>query len=70
MNKRRIYVLHLWSETAEDDASSVSWRLTIEEPHSGKRWGFTVPSALVAFVRTALQEHREETRSNDLGGHP
>ncbi len=56
MNTHRVYLLRIWTEAREELGSGSSWRATLEEPRTGKRWGFTEPAALVAFLEALINE--------------
>lgn len=50
METGRIYMLRVWTEEREERDAPAPWRATLEDPRSGRRWGFTDPEALVAFL--------------------
>ena len=56
MNAHRIYLLRIWAEAREGVSDMASWRMTLEEPHTGRRWGFTEPKALVAFLEALIEK--------------
>ncbi len=47
MNAYHIYVLYVWIEEGDETGS---WRALLEEPGTGKRWGFTDPHNLAIFL--------------------
>ena len=55
------YMLRLWQEKSEE---GVTWRATLESPHTGERRGFASLEALVAFlmeIAISSQTRRSET---------
>lgn len=49
MSEETIYLLCVWTETQDDDGEP-QWRAMLEEPRTGKQWGFSEPEAMVAFL--------------------
>jgi hypothetical protein len=43
----RSYILHLWSA---DQTRAASWRASLEDPHTGERFGFASLEQLFAFL--------------------
>ncbi len=48
------YLLRCWSE------GPGVWRFSVEDPHTGKRRGFTEMAALIAFLETTLCDDGDE----------
>ncbi len=40
------------------DSESSTWRITLEDPHTGKRFGFATLDALFDFLRACTQNRR------------
>ncbi len=51
MNRYHIYLLHIW---IEEEKRGVVVRGALEEPHTGRRWGFDSVESLVACVMRLL----------------
>jgi len=53
MSDQKIYLLCVWTEGQTDErrAAANPWRAVLEEPRTGKQWGFSEPKALVAFLK-------------------
>lgn len=47
----RAFVLRTWQESGQDSAGTGIWRYSLEDPHSGERFGFATIDALVAFLQ-------------------
>ncbi len=62
MDHHHIYLLHVWTEKREDRTRPVLLRVTLEEPHTGRRWGFNEIRGLVNFLEDVLVAHEEELR--------
>lgn len=39
------------------DSESSPWRVTVENPHTGERWGFATLRRFVAFLEDQTGEH-------------
>lgn len=52
------YLLRCWSEGLG------VWRFSVEDPHTGKRRGFTEMAALVAFLEATLSDEGPEERAS------
>ena len=52
------YLLRCWSE------GPGIWRFSVEDPHTGKRQGFTEMAALVAFLEATLCAENPESESS------
>jgi hypothetical protein len=50
------YILRCWAEPAPGEAkSSTATRFSLEDPHTGERFGFTGPEALVQFLQAQVE---------------
>jgi hypothetical protein len=48
-DRYRVFLLRVWRAQG-----STAWRMSLEEPRSGKRYGFTDLSSLMAFLADQL----------------
>jgi hypothetical protein len=48
----RAFVLRTWHESSLEAAETGIWRYSLEDPHSGERYGFATIDALVAFLQS------------------
>ncbi len=55
------YLLRCWAEHGQSADHPVSWRFSLEDPHTGKRFGFANLEALVTFLQTAMAGGRDES---------
>lgn len=46
----RAFVLRTWQESSQGAAGI--WRYSLEDPHSGERYGFATIDALVEFLQS------------------
>ncbi len=53
----RSFLLRLWQE---GNPPNVTWRFSLEDPHTSKRIGFQSLEDLVAFLKAWLQEMTKE----------
>lgn len=51
MDTQRIYLLCIWSEGGSE-AGCPPLRVVLEEPSTGRRWGFSDPGGLAAFLES------------------
>ncbi|HEY75178.1 MAG TPA: hypothetical protein G4O00_03230 [Thermoflexia bacterium] len=61
------YLLRCWEERGRE-GGEIRWRFSLEDPHTGQRWGFEGMEAMVRFLRRRLAE--EEGGRNEDGGSP
>jgi hypothetical protein len=52
----RIYLLTVWQEPGPSEAGQARWRFHLTDPHTGKRYGFTDPAALLAALQQVMSE--------------
>ncbi len=55
----RAYLLRCWAEHGQDAITSLTWRYSLEDPHTGERRGFPTLAAMVAFLEVAMAPGRE-----------
>jgi hypothetical protein len=57
------YILRCWQESTgaggKEDVSGAAMRFSLEDPHTGERFGFAGPEALIAFLRAKVEGHPE-----------
>ncbi len=54
----RAYLLRCWAEHGQDAITSLTWRCSLEDPHTGERRGFASLAALLAFLDAELAGQR------------
>jgi hypothetical protein len=54
------YLLTFWEERSQDSKVPKVWRLSLEDPRIGQRFGFADLEALVAFMRMELERAQEK----------
>ena len=54
------YVLRCWNEQPPCRAYPLHWRFSLEDPHTGARYGFADLDALVTWLQTELNGSAEE----------
>ena len=59
------YVLRCWEEHPRHDPHSRVQRFSLEDVHTGQRYGFTSIEALEAFLQDAMQGEYEEVRNGE-----
>ncbi len=61
------YLLRLWKTASETDPS---WRISLEEPHTGRQFTFTSLEHLSAFLRDqcSQDENGESNRNRSMEG--
>ncbi len=52
------YLLRCWAERGQDAITSLTWRCSLEGPHTGERRGFADLAALLAFLDAELAGER------------
>ncbi|MCC7360695.1 MAG: hypothetical protein IT317_14535 [Anaerolineales bacterium] len=55
------FLLSLW----EEPGSESGWRGSLQNPHTGERFGFRAIAELPAFLRAWIQTHPEEKPMRD-----
>ncbi len=66
MSRPRIYLLYVWTEQREGQDEPALLRIALEEPHTGRRWGFSSVEDLVEFVEEVLMEWQEGRPANQV----
>jgi hypothetical protein len=56
----RSYLLTFWEERSQTPEAPVVWRFSLQDPHSGRRYGFSNLGEMVAFLQTELDNHQDE----------
>ena len=51
MDTQRIYLLCIWSDGGSE-ARRPSRRVILEEPRTGRQWGFSTPGRLATFLES------------------
>ncbi len=70
INRRYLaYLLRLWQVS---DAGKITWRASLEDPHSGNRQGFVSFEALIDYLQELVlgsqnEEGGEQDRANETG---
>lgn len=60
----RAYLLRFWEERREHPALPGTWRFSLEDPHTGQRWGFADLATMVDFIRQEMRrdaDHLEQS---------
>jgi len=57
------YLLRLWRE-----GGTAPWRATLEDPHTGRRYGFADLRGLFAFLEEQTGADREQDGQQDSDG--
>jgi len=52
----RIYLLTVWQAHGQTEVEEARWRFHLTDPHTGKRYGFTNPAALLSTLQQAMSE--------------
>lgn len=53
-------ILAFWQEADEPGGDSASWRLSLEDPHTGERVGFKSIEELAGYVQGQTQAAAED----------
>jgi len=48
------YMLRMWEERSEDHSDGAHWRYQVEDPHTGRRYGFDDLSTLLAYLQEVV----------------
>lgn len=56
----RIYLLAVWRASTDEPATAETWRFYLEDPHTGRRVGFTNADALLTALQEGSWEDGEE----------
>ncbi|MBI4786748.1 MAG: hypothetical protein HY782_06860 [Chloroflexi bacterium] len=68
-----IFVIRIWQAPPAPPGEPAPWRVLVEDPRSGQRWGFGDPSADSGQVLRALfdclQHIAEPARANETTAH-
>lgn len=60
------YLLRFWEERGQIQDRGVTWRFSLEDPHTHERRGFATLEALIAFLQTSINDNQQ--RSYDADG--
>jgi hypothetical protein len=59
-----VYMLRFWQERSQDEASP-AWRFSLEDPHTGERYGFADCDGLYAFLNEEIAKEPQETANDE-----
>jgi hypothetical protein len=62
-SRYKSFLLTIWEERSKDPRTETSWRFSLEDPHSGKRRGFSSLQALVEALREEIDPPHEKKRA-------
>ena len=57
----RAYMLRCWEVRSLEPECQAVWRFSLEDPHTGERFGFANLNALIAFLEADLTHSQEST---------
>jgi hypothetical protein len=69
MHSQRIYLLSAWREPAPSREEGLC-RVVLEEPRTGRHWGFSDPYQLAAFLEGQSREMEDEHPPLNPDSHP
>lgn len=49
--RRFVYIVMIWEERPASPGSPAVWRTSVEDAHTGERWGFACLEQAAAFLR-------------------
>jgi hypothetical protein len=55
----RAYMLRFWAVHTQEPECQAVWRFSLEDPHTGDRFGFADLNALIAFLEAELGRSKE-----------
>ena len=55
----RAYMLRCWEVRSHEPECQTVWRFSLEDPHTGDRFGFADLKALIEFLETELDQSKE-----------
>ena len=61
------YLLRCWQEQSVIHLGTAAWRFSLEDPHTGERYGFATFDALMAFLRRILVPAQPDAASGASG---
>ena len=53
------YVLRCWNEQPSYSEQPLHWRFSLEDPHTGTRYGFANLDTLITWLQTELTRNSE-----------
>lgn len=56
----RAYMLRFWEVRTQEPDCPTTWRFSLEDPHSGEKYGFADFGALVQFIETELASDKKK----------
>ncbi|MCL4303891.1 MAG: hypothetical protein KJ077_49870 [Anaerolineae bacterium] len=56
----RSYLLTFWEERSQNPAAPRVWRFSLQDPHSGRRYGFGSMSEMTTFLQTELDNNQDD----------
>jgi len=54
----RIYLLTAWQTQNQPQTDEAKWRFHLTDPRTGKRYGFTTPTALITILQQLANEEQ------------
>lgn len=54
----RIYLLTAWQAQRQTQTDEAKWRFHLTDPHTGKRYGFTTPTALLTILQQLVNDNQ------------
>lgn len=54
----RIYLLTAWQTQNQAQPDAAAWRFHLTDPRTGKRYGFTSPTALITILQQLANEEQ------------
>jgi hypothetical protein len=64
-SRYRAWVLRSWTGQCPGDSAELSWRYSLEDPHTGARRGFASLSDLMAYLRAEPEMGGAGSRAAD-----
>ncbi len=61
------YLLRCWTKHSSHPDHSAVWRFSLENPHTGTRYGFATFEALIAFLAMQLNDEPSDTHTTLAG---
>jgi hypothetical protein len=56
----RSYLLTFWEERSHNPDAPRVWRFSLQDPHSGRRYGFGSMGEMIAFLQTELDNKQDK----------
>jgi hypothetical protein len=65
--RNRSFILRLWEARSQSTEEPSTWRFSLQDPESDKRYGFADLEALVEFLRVEIGHEAKPPASPSLG---